>query len=563
MTTLRDRNRYVKTYSPVRVKPVYELDEAGNAVYLATQTSHGFQRFDFVRIDSDEQWHLSDAADPEASDVDAIVIEVVNANNFKYRMPWSIIQSTHFVDKNPGDIFYLDPATPGGITDVEPVVIGHVSKPVLKFLSTDTAIFLGFRGIEILETPTAQIIKAKDTVRVATTEPLSACSYDNGLSGVGASLTADADGDINDVGIDGVTDLQVGDRVLVKDEADKFTNGFYRISAIGSATDPWVLIRTDDANVDTEVVRGIFCSVNEGTENIQKSFILVTSNPISLGSTDLEFNKLSSSWNDTGLWLEPIDSSRYILLEKNGAPGVVIQNAGVSTTTLTDTNIILIKAAVDANDEINLDIASTTITFTCDSAGSNTATIRSQDEDSNTASINIQINELQINSDPGAVGEVLTSAGPGAPPVWATASGGSSYVSFDTTATSVSTGQADVTLTGFSANAVYSIDTATLTAVGTTGASGYAVRIYNDVAYTTLRNSIFGGAFSTLATSAWQTSTGSGIFPGPRPIIGGSDIYAPVLVLADASGNIYVRLIAQGASAGTLQFSGRSRKVSS
>jgi hypothetical protein len=316
MTTLRDRKRYVPTYSPVRVKPVSELDEAGNAVDVATQTSHGFQRFDFVRIDSDEQWHLSDAADPEASDVDAIIIEVVNANNFKYRMPWSIIQSTHFVDKNPGDIFYLDPATPGGITDVEPVVIGHVSKPVLKFLSTDTAIFLGFRGIEILETPTAQIIKAKDTVRVATTEPLSACSYDNGLGGVGASLTADADGDINDVGIDGVTDLQVGDRILVKDEADKFTNGLYRISDTGSATDPWVLIRTDDANVDTEVVRGIFCSVNEGTENIQKSFILVTSNPISLGATDLEFNKLSSSWNDTGLWLEPIDSSRYIYKDK-------------------------------------------------------------------------------------------------------------------------------------------------------------------------------------------------------------------------------------------------------
>ena len=257
-----------------------------------------------------------------------------------------------------------------------------------------------------------------------------------------------------------------------------------------------------------------------------------------------------------------IDSSRYILLEKNGAPGVVIQNAGVSTTTLTDTNIILIKAAVDANDEINLDIASTTITFTCDSAGSNTATIRSQDEDSNTASLNIQINELQINSDPGAVGEVLTSAGPGAPPVWATASGGSSYVSFDTTATSVSTGQADVTLTGFSANAVYSIDTATLTAVGTTGASGYAVRVY-DSSYATLRNSIFGGSFAIVNTTSWQTSAGSGIFPGPRPVVGGSEIYAPALVLADTSGNIYVRLIAQGASAGTLQFAGRARKVSS
>jgi len=301
MTTLRDRNRYVKTYSPVRVPPSYELVDGEKDIFLGTQTGHGFSLFDCIFKNSDGDWQLSNAADPENSDVDGVIIEIINANNFKFKTPWSVIESNNFSGKSPGDIYYLDPAVLGGITDVEPVTIGHVSKPVFKFLDSKTAIFLGFRGIEILETPNIQVIKAKDTVRVATTGPLNACTYDNGFEGIGAKLTADVDENLNDAGgIDGITDLQVGDRVLVKDEIDQTTNGIYRISNLGSVGDPWELIRTDDANVDTEIVRGIFFPVNEGDFNLEKSFILVTPNPISIGSSSLVFKHFSSLWEEAG-----------------------------------------------------------------------------------------------------------------------------------------------------------------------------------------------------------------------------------------------------------------------
>lgn len=70
---------------------------------------------------------------------------------------------------------------------------------------------------------------AKDPVRVATAAALPANSYAAGV------LTADAGGDLNSVGIDGVTTLVVGDRVLVKDEATTANNLIYEITDLGAA----------------------------------------------------------------------------------------------------------------------------------------------------------------------------------------------------------------------------------------------------------------------------------------------------------------------------------------
>jgi len=298
MTSIRDKNRYVKTYSPVRVPPSYEItgetSSSGNTVYLGTKNGHGFQRFDLVFKNLSGEWQLSNASEPENSDVDAIVTEVVNTNNFKYQVPWSTVESSHFEGKSPGDIFYLDPSEPGKFTDVEPVTVGKVSKPVLKFITSQIATFLGFRGIEILETSETQVNKVKDTARVATTTSLPACTYAENL------LTADAFGSINDTGIDGVTDLIVGDRILVKDELNASTNGIYRLVEIGDVDSSWVMTRTSDANVDAEVIRGIFLPINAGVLNGEKSFILVTPDPISLDTDNLEFLEIGSGSESLG-----------------------------------------------------------------------------------------------------------------------------------------------------------------------------------------------------------------------------------------------------------------------
>jgi hypothetical protein len=66
---------------------------------------------------------------------------------------------------------------------------------------------------------------AKASVRVATAEALPECTFtDNFLTGVQYEPS---------LAVDGVADLMVEDRVLVKNEADAQNNGIYRVHALG------------------------------------------------------------------------------------------------------------------------------------------------------------------------------------------------------------------------------------------------------------------------------------------------------------------------------------------
>jgi hypothetical protein len=89
--------------------------------------------------------------------------------------------------------------------------------------------------------------------------------------------------------VDGVA-LSVGDRVLVKDQADATTNGLYSVSS-GSWT------RTSDADntPSGEVTAGMFVFVTEGTNNSDSGWVLTTNDPITLGSSSLNFTQFSGT----------------------------------------------------------------------------------------------------------------------------------------------------------------------------------------------------------------------------------------------------------------------------
>lgn len=87
--------------------------------------------------------------------------------------------------------------------------------------------------------------------------------------------------------IDGVT-LANGDRFLAKDQADAATNGIYVFNGAASAA-----TRTADADSDAEVTAGLTLSVEEGTVNGDKTFVLVTDGDVTIGTTDLSFTVMS------------------------------------------------------------------------------------------------------------------------------------------------------------------------------------------------------------------------------------------------------------------------------
>ncbi len=77
------------------------------------------------------------------------------------------------------------------------------------------------------------------TAVTATVAVLAACTYDNGTSGVGAKLTANANGALT---VD-TRSVITNDVILVKTQADAKQNGLYVVTAPGTAGTPFVLTR--------------------------------------------------------------------------------------------------------------------------------------------------------------------------------------------------------------------------------------------------------------------------------------------------------------------------------
>jgi hypothetical protein len=107
----------------------------------------------------------------------------------------------------------------------------------------------------------AAAVHVSQSVRAGTTGALAASTYDNGTSGVGATLTADVVGVLADQ--DGIT-LIVGDDLLVKNQASTLENGVYSVTSIGSVGTSWILTRSTSADTTIEILTG-YRTISEGT----------------------------------------------------------------------------------------------------------------------------------------------------------------------------------------------------------------------------------------------------------------------------------------------------------
>jgi hypothetical protein len=95
----------------------------------------------------------------------------------------------------------------------------------------------------------AQGLSVKPAVQAATTENLDGV-YDNGVDGVGSTLTLPASATFE---IDGWDTWDELDGVLVKNQTDKFENGRYFVSQIGDATTEWILDRCPACDTPEEI----------------------------------------------------------------------------------------------------------------------------------------------------------------------------------------------------------------------------------------------------------------------------------------------------------------------
>jgi hypothetical protein len=167
-----------------------------------------------------------------------------------------------------------------------------------------------------------------EVVRCATTTNI-AGSYLSGqftgYPGVGAKLVSTSNQSINSVGIDGVTDLVVGDTILLKNQTNAAQNGIYWVSVVGSSSIAWQLQRTatSDGSPVTDFTVGNNVFVQEGATNGYKAFYLSSNSGLTLSSQVGTYN-LSYTQQTSGTFT---GLSAFYLLFKEAATGYEYSSA--------------------------------------------------------------------------------------------------------------------------------------------------------------------------------------------------------------------------------------------
>jgi hypothetical protein len=128
---------------------------------------------------------------------------------------------------------------------------------------------------------------------VASTDTLATMSggtvtYDNGTSGVGATLTISGS---TLTAIDGIT-LSTDDRILIKDESTSAHNGIYVY------TSSTVLTRASDFDTPTEMAGGDFTFVSQGTVYNDTGWVM-TDPVTTVGTSDVNFVQFSGAGSFT------------------------------------------------------------------------------------------------------------------------------------------------------------------------------------------------------------------------------------------------------------------------
>lgn len=126
------------------------------------------------------------------------------------------------------------------------------------------------------------------SAKAATTAALPAATYANGTAGVGATLTATANGAL--AAQDGIT-LVANDRLLVKNQAAPAQNGIYIVTNAGAAGAAFVLTRAIDADTAAKVA-DCRVLVDQGTTQGDTEWGCTATAP-TMGTTALPWKRTS------------------------------------------------------------------------------------------------------------------------------------------------------------------------------------------------------------------------------------------------------------------------------
>lgn len=183
-------------------------------------------------------------------------------------------------------------------------------------------------------------LNAKAAVLVATLEDLNA-TFNPGVSY--GSLTSN----IYQTLLIDTVNPQIGDRILVKNQASALENGIYQVLQTGGVSQPWILIRANDFNghgISGNVSTGDFVFVEQGYENGGTGWVMTTPNPVVVNTSPIVWTQFSSAGViQAGFGL----TKTGVILDVNAAP-IINTTAGL-TTSLNPGGYKIININLDPN----------------------------------------------------------------------------------------------------------------------------------------------------------------------------------------------------------------------
>lgn len=149
---------------------------------------------------------------------------------------------------------------------------------------------------QYVDTLAAEGVSYHAPVKYEAPNPLTA-TYNNGTGGVGATLTNS--GTQTAFTPDGVV-AQVGDRILIYQQANAAHNGVYTVTTLGSGSTNWVLTRATDANSygvkdPNKLGAGDAFFVTSGDTGAGETYVMNTTGTITFGTTAINFVQVSAA----------------------------------------------------------------------------------------------------------------------------------------------------------------------------------------------------------------------------------------------------------------------------